>query len=254
MKKVKLIAVIAALIAGIGMYFFLKEISKPKVAPHTDAVVALVDIPENTLITEDMVEVRPIIDEALQPNHLYELDSVVGFVSSDAIYAGEQIVKNRLVRMGEVKEDNNSLAYILEEGMRAVTLAVNTTTGMENLIKPGNKVDVILNYTYPKEPETTENDKTAQEDGTAAVQEEERATRLIAQNKKVLASGTGLTKDGAEEYTTVTLETTPDEAVLISYAEFTGSIKLILRSTLDGEIVEPIEVDLAVLRGEEENK
>ncbi len=253
MKKVKLIAVIAALIAGIGMYFFLKEISKPKIAPHTDAVVALVDIPENTLITEDMVEVLPIIDEALQQNHLYELESVVGFVSSDDIYAGEQIVKNRLVRMGEVKEDNNSLAYIVEDGMRAVTVAVNTSTGMENLIKPGNKVDVIVNYSYTEQPQDPEDGKTAQEE-SAAVQKEERATRLIVQNRKVLASGTGLTKDGAGEYTTLTLETTPDEAVLISYAEYVGSLKLILRSTLDAEIVEPVEVDLTVLRGEEEDK
>ena len=254
MKKVKLIAVIAALIAGIGMYFFLKEISKPKVAPHTDAVVALVDIPENTLITEDMVEVRPIIDEALQPNHLYELESVVGFVSSDDIYAGEQIVKNRLVRMGEVKEDNNSLAYIIEDGMRAVTVAVNTSSGMENLIKPGNKVDVMVNYVYTDDTKDTQDDTAAKEEESAASQKEERATKLIAQNRKVLASGTGLTKDGAEEYVTITLETTPDEAVLISYAEYVGSLKLILRSTLDGKTVEPVEVDLKVLRGEAEDK
>ena len=42
MKKVKLIALIAALIAGGGIYFFLKEVSKPQEIPHTPVVVAAV--------------------------------------------------------------------------------------------------------------------------------------------------------------------------------------------------------------------
>lgn len=235
MKKVKIIAIIAAVIAGIGIFFFLKEISKPKIAPHTNVVFAIQDIPENTLITEDMVELRPLVDEDLHESYMLDTESVIGLAASSDIFANEPIIKNRLVHTGD--ESNNSLAYVVENGMRAVSISVNTVTGIENLIRPGNRVDLIVNYSY----------QVPTADGKG---EEKRATKLLAQNKKILASGTELSKDGAPEYVTLTLETTPEEAMLISYAENSGSIKVILRSSLDNEKVPNKEINLDVLRGE----
>lgn len=233
MKKVKLIALIAALIAGVGIYFFLKEVSKPQEIPHTPVVVAAVDIPENTKITAEMVELRPVVDEALANDHLLDVDSVIGLVTSSEIYAGEQVVSDRLVRMGELDDASDTLSYIVESGMRAMTISVNATTGMENLIKPGNRVDLIVYYTYEDEDE--ENKKIP-------------ASMTLVQNKKVLAVGSELSKNGASEYSTITLEMTPEETVLVSYAESSGSIRVVLRSPLDKEEATTGEVDMNVLR------
>lgn len=251
MKKVRLIAVIAALIAGIGIYFFLREVSKPKEVPHTNVVVAKTDIPENTMLTEEMVELRSVVNEALQENHLLDLKSAIGMVASGNIYAGEQVTKNRLVRAGELDETNKSLAYIVENGMRAVTISVNTVSGMENLVKPGNRVDLVVNYTYTPKGEDAGTGMTGEEE---KAEEEVRASKMLAQNLRILASGKELAKTGAQEYVTLTLETTPEEALMISYAEYTGTIKVLLRSALDNTTVEMGEVDIDVLRGEDADK
>ena len=60
MKKLKLIALLAAVVVGVGLYQFLQEIKKPQETPHTTVVVAAVDIPENTQITEEMVTLKSI--------------------------------------------------------------------------------------------------------------------------------------------------------------------------------------------------
>ena len=256
MKRVKLVALIAGVIAALGVYFFLKEIGKPQEIPRTAVVVAVVDIAENTRITEDMVELRAVANEALQPNHLLETKSAVGLVASGEIFAGEQVISDRLVRTGELDEDYNTLAYVVENGMRAITVSVNTVSGMENMLKPGNRVDLILHYTYEEEADPEEADaasarETEDEDGKAAGEPKQiQAARLLVQNKKILAVGSVLSKQGAAEYVTLTLETTPEEALLVSYAEFAGSLRAILRSPLDNDPIVLDELDQRALRGE----
>ena len=45
-------------------------------------------------------------------------------------------------------------------------------------------------------------------------------------------------KNGTEEYTTVTLETTPQDALNISAVAWWGNLRLLPRSPLDGETAE----------------
>ena len=54
MKKVKLIAVLAALAAAVCLYYFLSQASKPQEISKTSVVAAAADIPENTVVTADM--------------------------------------------------------------------------------------------------------------------------------------------------------------------------------------------------------
>ena len=258
MKKIKLIALIAAVIAALGLYQFLREIGKPAETPRTEVVVAAVDIPENTLITPDMVMLMQVATEALLPGHICELDSAVGMVLSSDVYAGEQILSNRLVRVGAEVDESSTLAYKVDDGMRAVTISVGATSGLSNMIKPGNRVDLVMNYSYEREVEDddAEGEPAPEEQETEEESKPETetvsASRLLLQNLKVLAVGATLSKDGAAEYTTVTLQTTPEDAITLSFAEYTANLRLVLRSALDNEILEEIEVDLDMIRGEEE--
>ena len=237
MKKIKLIALFAALIAALAVYQYLKELAKPVETPRTAVVVAAVDIPENTLVTPEMVALRPVATEALLPGCLYETESVVGMVLSSDVYAGEQIVTNRLVRVGEAEAKNTTLAYVVKSGMRAVTLSVNQITGVANMIKPGNRVDLVMTYTEEKPASSGEEP------------EQVPAARLLLQNLEVLAVGSILSRDGSTEYATLTLEVTPEEAVEIGLAEANAGLRFILRSSLDSEITEEIVVELDSLTG-----
>lgn len=260
MKKIKLIALVAALVVALGVYLFLKEIGKPQETPRTAVIVAAVDIPENTKITAEMIVTQEVATEALLPSHIIDPQKVVGMVVSSDIYAGEQIVSNRLVRVGAEVDESKTLAYKVDDGMRAVTISVNGVTGLAGMIRPGNRVDLIISYTYDREvEEDTDADLDAAEisasdKGSEPETESVQASRLLLQNVQVLAVGSVLSRDGTEDYATVTLQLSPEDAVTLSYAEFTCSIRLILRSALDNEITDVFEADLDTLRGKGEEE
>lgn len=236
MKKIKLIALFAALIAALGIYQFLKETGKPQETPRTPVVVAAVDIPENTRITPEMVCLQPVATEALLANHVKDISSVVGMVLSSDVYAGEQIVTNRLVRTGEA-DKSDTLAYVVKPGMRAITVSAGQATGIANMVKPGNRVDLLLNYSYEEAVADTENTRTV------------TASRTLIQDVEVLAVDAVLSRDGSTQYDTVTLQVTPEDAVTVSYADFIGSIRLILRSSLDNEQTKDFEIDMSHIAG-----
>lgn len=236
MKKLKLAALFAALIVGLGLYQFLQEIKTPQEAPHTTVVVAAVDIPENTQITTEMVTLRSVSDDSLLENYILDPQSVVGMVMTSDAYTGEQIIRDRLVRVGETASDRKTLAYALNPGMRAISIFIDQDTGFANLLKPGNRVDVLANYSH-EETRPVLNE----EDQLEWVQVP--TSQLLAQNVSILAVGTAMDKNGAEEYTTVTLEVTPQDALNISAVSWWGNIRLLLRSPLDDEIVQMELVD-----------
>ncbi len=243
MKKLKLIALFAAVIVGLGLYRFLEELNKPQEAPHTMVVVAAVNIPENTRITADMVTLRSISDDSLLENYMVDTESVIGMVMTGDVYAGEQIIRDRLVRIGETDTDRNTLAYAVQPGMRAMTIFVDQDSGLVNFLKPGNRVDVIANFSY----ETTR----------AVLNKEEElewvdvpTTQLLAQNVQILAVGSSMAKSGASEYTTVTLEVTPQDAMNISAVSWWGNLRLLLKSPLDDSTIKVGHADAQTVYGE----
>ena len=236
MKRLKLIALLSAVVVGLALYQFLQEMKEPRQTPHTTVVVAAVDIPENTQITAEMVTLQSISDDSLLPHYMLDTESVIGKIVTGNIYAGEQIIRERLVGIGETDSERKTLAYTVEPGMRAVTIFVNRDTGLENFLKPGNRVDIITNY--------------AHEETRLVLNEESKlewvqvpTSQLLAQNITILAVGTVMDKTGSTEYTTVTLQVTPQDALNISAVSWWGNLRLLLRSPLDNEIIEMELVD-----------
>ena len=236
MKKLKLAAMLAAVIVGIGLYQFLQEIKKPQEAPHTTVVVAAVDIPENTQITKEMVTLKSISNDSLLDQYMLDMDSVVGMVMTSDVYAGEQIIRNRLVGVGEEDSATKMLAYAINPDMRAISIFVDQDTGLVNFLKPGNRVDVLANYSR-EETRPVLN----QENQLEWIQVP--TSQLLAQNVSILAVGTAMDKTGAEEYTTVTLEVTLQEAMNINAVSWWGELHLLLRSPLDEKTIEAEIVD-----------
>lgn len=243
MKKLKLAALFAAVLVGLGLYRFLQELKTPQEAPHTSVVVAAVDIPENTQITAEMVTLRSISDDSLLENYILDTESVIGMVLTSDIYAGEQITRARLVRLGEDDSAKKTLAYALHPGMRAITIFVDQDTGLVNFLKPGNRVDVLSNYSH--------------EDTRVVLNEDYKleyvqipTTQLLAQNVTILAVGSVMDKNGAAEYTTVTLEVTPEDALNINAVDWWGNLRLLLRSPLDDSIIEIERVDEKTVHAE----
>lgn len=211
------------------------------------AVVAAQDIPAGTRITAEMVQVKPIPTGLLLPHVFGRTEDVVGKVAEVALVAGEQVVPSRVVTAGEEGQiiDADALAQavpldkqsgqcaIANCGLRAVSINVAEVTAAGGLIRPGDRVDVLLSF----------------EDGSAVT---------IVQDVEVLALGQNLENvvvaDGGEAATpgqrtvigsgeeepqaaSATLAVWPEEAQILAAGEemttksdtCKGSVRLALR-------------------------
>lgn len=226
MKKIKLAAFIAALITCIGLFFFLKSLSKPAAVTTQEVIVAASDIAKNTKITKEMIKTVSVPTGLVLSEAITSESSVIGKVLNKDVAAGEQIVHNQLVNVGD--SENNTLAYTVKEGMRAITIGIGETTGLDGMINPGDTVDIIAQYKVVK--------------GSAEVP----ASILLFQNIKVLAVDQVMSKYKSPENKsnkTLTLEVTPAQAVKLSYFENMGLLRVILRSPLDTNIINVPDVN-----------
>ncbi|MCQ2553035.1 MAG: Flp pilus assembly protein CpaB [Clostridia bacterium] len=230
MKKLKLVALFAALILGLATYQFLKEISKPVEIPRTKVIVAATDIKENTVIDSSMLAYKEIATESLLPGFIQDPSTAYGKVMQSDIYAGEMITQQRLIALGE--NSNKTLEYIIEPGMRAFTISAPASLSNNNMIKPGNHVDLILSY-----PKEKQNPKTGE------IEEIQEST-IDMQNLKIIAVDKVFERDGLDSYNTFTLQVTPEDAVRLNLIEANIAYRFILRSALDEEIIADVTMNI----------
>ena len=127
MKRVYIIAAILAVVTAVCIFLLGNSIiNASKVDKEAiSVVVATTDIPEGTTITSDMVTLAQINKNAVLSG-VYTDGKVVGMIANTTIYSGEQVTNNKVV--SEEGLSYNRLSYKLEEGYRAISIAVDDTT------------------------------------------------------------------------------------------------------------------------------
>lgn len=220
MKKVKLLALVSAVVLATLLYVFLSALRSPAETETVTVLTAAADIPANTSITANMLRQTELPKEAALSNAISASSEVIGTVSRTEIYQGEQILSSKLIAVG--KGNNETLAYTIEPGMRAITIAVDATSGLSNMIVPGNRVDIIGEFLTEK----------------TAINEKQSYTVMVLENIEVLAVDNVLSKEQQQDsktaaYATITLQVTPEQAMKLSMAQFEGELRAILRSPLD---------------------
>lgn len=227
MKKVYLIALIAALAAGGLLYLYLSNLEKQKVVEveMERVLVAAADIAPHTVITADMVQVSEVPKGTAHALSARSAGEVVGSMTDFQILMGEQIIPSKLKITGDA---SSGLSYNIPAGMRALTVAVDPVSGVGGYIQKGDYVDVLahVSTSFP-----------------AAPYEEEAAqmatTALAAENVVVAEVGTEQDKADAQvtgtpmQYETITLLVTPEQAMRIVQAARSGVINVLLRATGD---------------------
>lgn len=140
------------------------------------------------------------------------MQAVEGAIVKEPIMAGEPIIPRKIVRGGQ----GGYLAVVLQPGMRAVAIAVNTETGAGGFILPGDRVDVIQSRAA---------------EGTKTIM-----TELLMQNVRVLAidQATEAAKDAKAVVGAVaTLEIPAADVDVLARGKAQGEMVLALRSYAD---------------------
>lgn len=241
MRKIVIFALIAALCAGALLYFYLGnlEAQKEVKVEYDSIVVAAVDIPAFTPITGDMVTFQQVPMGYAHPLAARTIEEVVGLVTESEIIAGEEMLPSKLKQFGET---DSGLSYVVPEGMRAVTVAVDEVSGVAGFLQRGDYVDVISYTSTSYEMPAADQAQTGTTETTDPAQNavSQSTTVIAAQNILVaaigrsLSSSTGSTEDqSAIGYNSVTLILSPEDAMRVIQGSRSGSLILILRASGD---------------------
>ncbi len=221
MKNIKLnvvilLAIIFSAAAAYGVYWYLNGVRDAyiKQGNFVQVAVATQDIPAKTALSSQMFAMESVPSKYINPDAIVDPNEISGKLTKSPVYAGEQILSGRLSGKGDLSE---GMAFIVPAGERALTISVNEVSGLAGLIKPGDRVDVLVTF----------------EDDAGTVM-----TSTILQKIKVLAAGQQMNTEGMQNvpegiYQTVTLSVTPQQAQPLALATEKGSTRLMLRSHED---------------------
>jgi pilus assembly protein CpaB len=225
-----LLFLVLALAAGTGAVFLAKRymdrarrLSAATSVQTAKIVVAAMDIPIATEITEPQVELAPWPASHLPAGSFVKVEEVVGRTTQQNLLKGEPVLGGRLA----AEDRGRGLAALLERGMRAVTVKVNQVVGVAGFVQPGDFVDVV---TTMRTDEETQRDLKTKARAIA---------KVILQNIKVLAVGEHMVTKGSKpvKVQVVTLEVTPPQSERIALASQQGVLQLTMRSRIDQEHV-----------------
>jgi pilus assembly protein CpaB len=214
-KILFILAILMGLITTILFFNYMKQFDAATVASENmiEVVAAKQSISRNQVIGPAMVEIVRMPQLGVHPEAIRSVAEVDGKYAEANIAAGEVLLGGRL----KLQKDETALvARKVQEGYRAVSVGVNVVQSVSNLIEPEDYIDLIL----------TETDKV-----TGQI-----TSTLLQEKVRVLAVGRRLVESGPEapyvEYSSVTVEVKPAEAVTIVNADEKGNISMALHSRI----------------------
>ena len=197
--------------------------------PVVSRVVAAHDLPPGTRLTVDNLATREF------PVHLVPSDSIapgrhealLGQILRSGLRAGDLI----LPAHGQERV-NEAFSAQLGKGRRAITMPVDAINSVSGLLKPGDLIDLYVSFEYQRR----------------------RITAPLLQGVLVLATGNQTLSQASEEggggYSTVTLDTSPEDAVKLVAARQAGTLTAVLRNPADSlPSRKAVRGDLASLLG-----
>ena len=175
-------------------------------------VAAAMKIPFATKVEDRHLKLIEL-PEGLTPDGFFAtIEEVLGKVSTTSISRGEILVTERF----RTHRTGSTLAALVGENMRAVTVRVDDVVGVAGFLLPGNTVDILASRKAGK--------------GRAI-------TETILRNIKVLAVDQTASSESNEPVIVraVTLEMLPRQAEVLFQARTEGKIQLTLRNPLEAE-------------------
>ena len=143
-------AVVFAAIAAMLLFVALQNSGgggDSTVAPVAtiDVVVATREVSANTILTDEMIEVKSLpADQALTGGYT-SVETAVSLPVRYPLQRGEQLTTTKVGL--EAIASEKDLALVLDSGMRAFALSASEVTAVGGLLLPRNFVDVIAVFT-----------------------------------------------------------------------------------------------------------
>ncbi|TEA77268.1 Flp pilus assembly protein CpaB [Allopusillimonas ginsengisoli] len=195
-----------------------------------ERIVANQDLPAGTVLRPELLAFRnfPVDYVASDSVPMERLHDVVGMTLAAPLLAGDAVLSAHLEASRMI-----SLSQQLSTGRRAITLPVDALNSQSGLLQPGDLIDLYVSFDYQRR----------------------RLTAPLLQGVMVLATGSStdaqnLDHTAEQDYSTITLDAAPEDAIKLVAARESGVITAVLRSPQDtGSTQVAARGDLAGLLG-----
>jgi len=140
-----IIAAVACAVAGLVMLFLYMQRFEEEASggPPISVLVATRDIGLGAAITQDMLGARPLPQSYVEDRHIptSEADRIIGVRVTSGVKGGESLLWTDLATTSEQRRDLSSL---VRHGQRAITIRADVSASFGGLLRPGDRVDVLL--------------------------------------------------------------------------------------------------------------
>lgn len=188
--------------------------------PVDTVMAAALDIPYGTKVESRHIRVLTLQEGTAPERAILEAEAVIGAVAKTDVLRGEILMTDRFAQ----HDTGSTLAALVADNKRAVTVRVDDVVGVAGFLLPGNRVDVLATR--------------------VEMQTRRATTSTILENIKVLAvdQTASTNQDEPVIVRAVTLEMSPAETEALVKAKEEGTIQLTLRNPLEKE-VEPMVIE-----------
>ncbi len=224
-KKILIIAIFISFITAYLAYDYLDNIQEGSITIETKNIpVASRDILPGEMISPKMIVEIEVPENDFSYKGIKNIDELVGKIAKEKIIEGESIPNERLLQDGE-----KHLPFLIPEGKRAISIAIDEFSGVADLIKPNDFVDI---YVTVEEKVIDMKDSKIVHPKTSILLLQN--IQIVAVSKEVLKKEDER-KDIPAKYA-VTVAVKPSEGEKLVLGEEMGHIKLALRGIGDDSI------------------
>jgi pilus assembly protein CpaB len=189
--------------------------------------VADAPIPVGTRVDPSQVRIAKWPVDLEPQGALRTIDDAAGSIARVSIERNQPLQRSVLVPKGA-----GLLPLLINDGMRGMSVRVDSVTGVSGFITPNSRVDVVVSGNP-----TTEGG------------EAEFKGKVILQNVRVLATGKEIEQKDEKpvEVPTVTLLVSPEDAEKLTVATRQEAVRLILRNYRDEDLIPTAGIALKTL-------
>lgn len=208
-----LIAMVCGLVATMGISRVMEQQGTQRPIETVKIFVAATDIDIGAALTSQNVKLEEWPKDRVPEGAITRLEDLEGRFARQRLYPGEPVLLAKLM------DSNSDTAMTIPEGYRACSIKVSGEIAVGNLIKPGDRVDVIV-FLHKSADVPVTSARTILRD-----------VRVWAVNEKTERTVDDMGKVTVAQ--TVSLLVTPKQVELLTLATQLGDLRLSLRRPND---------------------
>lgn len=229
-----LLSIIVAGVTFLGTFLYIENREKEllRASEPRTVLIAAKKIPPYTQIDETYLTTKDIPKEFLQPGVIANYQSAIGQIVVTGIQEGEQILSNKLLGYGI----ETGASMRIPPGFRAVSFPVDDVTGVSNLVKPDDFIDVLVTFDFGNRTQSQKYTYTLFENiQVMAVNQNlgDTVSGLKLKQKELANLQNGSTSISRSTTPTYTVLVTPEQAQNLVLAQDVGRLTVSLRALWD---------------------